>query len=200
MVNMNKTVIKIVLIVSFLLIFISNCTAAENEYGRVSAWFNDEPATAEGMNLKINEQFEVKVEIESHINGNVYVKLYEPGVTTAFKIIDGPSEIDKWNDNYDINPGWKKTYNWKIIPNGDWTNGNAPINILVSFSKEGTQNPIDITIANPYILNEQYSGPAPTHTATDPSSTDQPPSQGSPGFGIVGALVGIVVVVLGKRN
>jgi len=197
---MNKTVVKIVLVVSFLLISISNCIAAENEYGRVSAWFNDEPATAEGMILKINEQFEVKVEVESYIDGNVYVKLYEPGVTTAFEIIDGASEIDEWNDNYDINPGWKKTYNWKIIPNGDWTNGNAPINILVSFSKEGTQNPIDFTIANPYILDEQYSGPAPTRTAADPSSTDQPPSQGSPGFGVVGALVGIAIVVMARRN
>ncbi|MCD4767672.1 MAG: sarcinarray family MAST domain-containing protein [Methanosarcinales archaeon] len=197
---MNETVVKIVLIVSFLLISISNCIAAENEYGRVSAWFNDEPATAEGIILKINDQFEVKVEVESYIDGNVYVKLYEPGVTTAFEIIDGASEIDEWNDNYDINPGWKKTYNWKIIPNGDWTNGNAPINILVSFSEEGTQNPIDFTIANPYILDEHYSGPAPTRTTSDPSSTDQPSSQGSPGFGVAGALLGIALVMMARRN
>ena len=197
---MYKILVKIVLIISFLLISISNCTAAENEYGQVSAWFNDEPATSEGIFLKINEQFEVKVEVESYIGGNVYVKLYEPGVTTAFEIINGPSKIDEWNDNYDINPGWKKTYNWKIIPNGDWTNGNAPINILVSFSKEGTQNPIDFTIANPYILDEQYSGPAPTRTTTAPSSTDQAPSQGLPGFGVVCALVGIALVVMARRN
>ena len=195
---MYKILVKIVLIICFLLISISNCTAAENEYGRVSAWFNDETATVEGIILKINEQFEVKVEVESYIDGNVYVKLYEPGVTTAFEIIDGPSEIDEWNDNYEINPGWKKTYNWIIIPNGDWTNGNAPINILVSFSKEGTQNPIDFTIANPQILDEQYSGfnIFPTRTTTDPSSTNQSQSQGSPGFGVAGAMLGILLAVV----
>ena len=194
---MYKILVKIVLIICFLLISISNCTAAENEYGRVTAWFNDEPATAEGIILKINEQFEVKVEVESYIDGNVYVKLYEPGVTTAFEIIDGPSKIDEWNDNYDINPGWKKTYNWKIIPDGDWTNGNAPINILVSFSKEGTQNPIDFTIANPHILDEHYSGTAPAPPPTPHPLTS---SQGSPGFGVVGALLGILLAVVNRAG
>ncbi|MCG7848040.1 MAG: hypothetical protein MIO93_02525 [ANME-2 cluster archaeon] len=33
--------------------------------------------------------------------------------------------------------------------------------------------------------------PAPTRTTTDPSSTNQLPSQRSPGFGVVGALLGI---------
>jgi hypothetical protein len=55
------------------------------------------------------------------------------------------------------------------------------------------------TIANPYILDEQYSGPAPTRTAADPSSTDQTPSQGSPGFGVAGAVLGIMLVVLRRR-
>jgi sarcinarray family protein len=203
MVNMNKNIVRIVLIASILLISISNCTAAENEFGIVTAWSNDEPATVEGMVLKINEPFTVKVTIESKIDGNIYVLLSEPGVTTAYEVIEGPSEMDEYIDNMNIESGWKTTYIWKLKPNGDWTNGNAPINLFVQFNNAHDDvRKIRFTIANPHILDEQYSGfnIIPIRTATDPSSTDQPPSQGSPGFGVAGALLGIALVMMARRN
>ena len=194
---MNNNIVRIVLIASFFLISISNCTAAENEFGIVYAWFNEEPATVEGMILKINEPFTVKATIESMIDGNIYVLLSEPGVTTAYEVIEGPSKMDEYIDNMKIESGWKTTYVWKLKPNGDWTNGNAPINLFVQFNKAHDDvRKIRFTIANPYILDEHYSGPAPTRTTTDPSSTNQPPSQGSPGFGVAGALLGILLAVV----
>ena len=45
-----------------------------------------------------------------------------------------------------------------------------------------------------------YCAASPTHTTPDPSSTDQPPSQGSSGFGVAGALLGIALVVMARRN
>ena len=45
-----------------------------------------------------------------------------------------------------------------------------------------------------------YCAASPSRTAADPSSTDQPPSQGSPGFGVAGALLGIALVVMARRN
>jgi sarcinarray family protein len=201
MVDMNNNIVRIVLIASILLISISNCTAAENEFGIVYAWSNDEPATVEGMVLKINEPFTVKATVESKIDGNIYVRLYEPGVTNAYEVVEGPSEIDEFIDNMKIESSWKTTYVWKLKPNGDWTNGNAPINLFVEFSKSyDDDRKIDFTIANPYILDEQFSGSTPTRTATDSSSTDQPPSQGSPGFGVMGALPGIALVVMARRR
>jgi sarcinarray family protein len=203
MVIMNKNIVRIVLIASLLLISISNCTAAENEFGIVYGWSNDEPATVEGMILKINEPFTVKATIESKIDGDICVQLYEPGVTNAYEVIEGPSEIDEWIDNMNIESGWKTTYVWKIKPNGDWTNGNAPINLFVQFNKAHDDvRMIDFTIANPHILDEQYSGfnIIPTRTTSDPSSTDQPQSQGSPGFGVAGALLGIALVVMARRS
>ena len=200
---MNNNIVRIVLIASFLLISISNCTAAENDFGIVYAWSNDEPATVEGMILKINEPFTVKVTIESKIDGKIGVQLYEPGVTNAYEVVEGPSGIDEFIKNLNIESGWKITYVWKIKPNGDWTNGNAPINLFVQFNKAHDDvRMIDFTIANPRILDEQYSGfnIIPTRTTPDPSSTDQPPSQGSSGFGVVGALLGIALVVLARRN
>jgi len=196
---MNKNIVKIILIASFLLISISNCTAVENEFGIVTAWSNDEPATVEEMVLKINEPFTVKATIESKIDGNIYVLLSEPGVTTAYEVIEGPSEMDEYIDNMKIESGWKTTYIWKLKPNGDWTNGNAPINLFVQFNKAHDDvRKIQFTIANPHILDEQYSGfnIFPTCTTTDPSSTNQSSSQGSPGFGVVGALLGILLAVV----
>jgi len=102
MVILNKNIVRIVLIASFLLIFISNCTAAEDEFGIVYAWSNDEPATVEGMILKINEPFTVKVTIESKIDGNICVKLYEPGVTNVYEVVEGATEIDEFIDNMNL--------------------------------------------------------------------------------------------------
>jgi len=102
-----------------------------------------------------------------------------------------------------IESGWKTTYIWKLKPNGDWTNGNAPINLFVEFSKSyDDDRMIDFTIANPHILDEHYSGfnIIPIRTTSDPSSTDQSPSQGSSGFGVAGALLGIALVVMARRN
>ena len=200
---MNKNIVRIVLTASILLICISNCTAAENEFGIVYAWFDEEPATAEGITLKINEPFTVKATVESKIDGNIYVQLYEPGVTNAYEVVEGPSEIDEWIDNMNIESGWKTTYVWKLKPNADWTNGNAPINLFVEFSKSYDEDiKIDFTIANPHILDEKYSGfnIIPTRTTSDPLSTDQPPSQGSPGFGVAGVLLGIALVMMARRN
>ena len=173
----------------------------ENNYGTVNAWFNGQESTVENVELKIGEPVEIKVTVNSKIDGEVNLELTTPLATESYEVISGPSNIDDWIDVFNVESGWTKTYTWIIKPTGDWTNGNAPINIFVQFHKgindDGT---VQFTIANPYILDEHYSGPAPTRTASDPSSTDQPPSQGSPGFGVAGALLGIALVVMARRN
>ena len=195
-----KNIVLLLIYLVLILILIPNSNAAENEYGKAQAWFNDIPATAKNIQLKIGEPALIKVEVESKIDGGVFILLDETGVTKAYNVIEGPSQTGDWIDNLNINSGWKKTYIWKVTPNGDWTDGTSPINIFVQFSKDATDGQIiRFTIANPYILDEHYSGPAPTRTP-DPSSTDQPPAPGSPGFGVVGALVGIALVALGRRN
>ena len=49
-----------------------------------------------------------------------------------------------------------------------------------------------MNLVSPVMLDEQYSSP---------SSTDRPPvSEDPPGFGVVGALVGVVFVVAAMRD
>jgi len=196
------------MIFNLLLVFfiLSSCQIVlaepfENDFGIVNAWYNGKEATVENVQLKVGESFEIKVEVISKIDGHVNVKLVNPLITESFEVVSGPSLIDERIDNLNIKSGWSETYIWIIRPTGKWTNGNAPINLFVQFTKAHDEyEHTKFTIANPYILDEQYSGPAPTRTAADPSSTDQTPSQGLPGFGVVCALVGIAFVVVAMRD
>jgi sarcinarray family protein len=108
------------------------------------------------MELNANWQ-----QVYSKIDCNVYIKLINPLVTVPYDIVSGPSELDKFIDNHGVNSGWSENYTWIIAPNGEWTNGNAPINIFVQFSDQGDDRREKFTIANPIILDEQYSGSNP---------------------------------------
>ncbi len=195
---MKLELFALVIMVLFLNLQVAD--AEENEYGIVKAWFDGKNATietVEGVKLKVGEPIEVKVEVISKINGNVYLKIKEPGVTKAFDVLSGPSKQDETIDNYDIKSGWSKTYTWTISPNGAWKNGNAPINIMVSFSKNGNQKPIQFTIANPFILDEQYPGSTPSRTtgAAQPSptgtSSEPKPSPFLPAAGALAVVIGV---------
>ena len=190
-----------VLIIAFVICSNQNAFAEpiENDFGIVNAWYNGQEATVKNIQLKVGEPAEITVSVNSKIDCNVYVKLINPLVTVPYDILSGPSDLDESIDNRGVKSGWTTNYTWIIVPNGDWTNGNAPINIFVQFSDRGDVRIEEFSIANPHILDEQYSGPAPTRTTPDLSSTDQPPSQGSSGFGVAGALLGITLVVLGRR-
>jgi sarcinarray family protein len=182
------------------LLIIQNAMAepVTNEYGVVNAWFDHQEATVENVKLKVNEPVEIKVIVTSKINGHVNIILTTPLVTEAYEVITGPSQIDKRIDVLNVEQGWTETYSWIITPSGEWTNGNAPINIFVQFHKGINDDKYaEFTIANPYILDEHYSGP--TRTAA-PSSTDQPSSKESPGFGVLAALVGTALVIMWRRR
>ncbi len=199
---MKYKIIKTALSIIVFCIIIQSCTAGENEYGIVKAWCNNQPATVEGVKLKINEPIEIKVEVTSKVDASyIGLKLKEPGVTKSFDVISGPSDFGEYIIVDDIKSGWVKTYSWTICPNGNWTDGNAPINIFVQFSKEINDDRfIRFSIANPHILSEQYSGSNPFHTTTTPSSTNQSQSNSSPSFGIIAALLSVALVVMWKQR
>jgi sarcinarray family protein len=188
---------KLVLFIIILLLSMQTSFAAENEYGIVNAWFNEKNATVEGFSMKIGEPAEIKVEVTSKIDGNVYIELNEPGITKSYNVVNGPSKFDESIDNLKIESGWSKTFTWIVAPNGAWKNGNAPINIFVEFSKIKTDKKIQFTIANPYILDEQYPGSTPARTtgASQPSPTGtSSETQQAPFLSALAALVVILGV------
>jgi sarcinarray family protein len=186
---------KLVLFIIILLLSMQTSFAAENEYGIVNAWFNEKNATVEGFSMKIGEPAEIKVEVTSKIDGNVYIELNEPGITKSYNVVNGPSKFDESIDNLKIESGWSKTFTWIVAPNGAWKNGNAPINIFVEFSKIKTDKKIQFTIANPYILDEQYSGSTPAQTTGTAQPSPIGTSSETQQAPFLSALVALVVIL-----
>jgi sarcinarray family protein len=85
----------LILVLAVLILDFQAVARAENEYGIVRTWFKGENATVADVQLKIGEPVEVKVDILSKIDGHVTLKLKEPGVTTAYDVLSGPSKIDE---------------------------------------------------------------------------------------------------------
>lgn len=194
-----KNLLKLLLITGVIVsIQLAGAVPTENEYGNVKAWFNGQEATVEGVKLKIGEPVDIKVTVNSNISGHVFVKLKNPLVTVPYLVIEGV-DIDKRIDNLGISPGWSKTFSWKVKPNGAWTNGNAPINILVKFYNIQSEDDkiIEFTIADPYILNEQYSGvvsvPVQTPQTTEPATGTSPPPKSTP---FIPAILAIAILML----
>jgi|LGOV01.1.fsa_nt_gb sarcinarray family protein len=173
----------------------------ENDFGIVNAWYNGQEATVRDVQLKIGETAEIKVEVTSKINGHIFVKLTTPLKTESYEIISGPSVFNKRIDNLNIESNWTKIYIWKIKPTGEWTNGNAPINLYVQFNRNYDDvKSVEFTIANPIILDEKYSGSSPSHTTTNFSSTDQSQTNSSPSFGIIATLLSTALVVMWRQR
>jgi sarcinarray family protein len=173
----------------------------ENDFGIVNAWYNGQEATVKDVQLKIDEPFEIKVEVTSKKNSYIAIYLDSPLTTKAYQTISGPSEMDEWIHVTNVESGWNETYSWIIVPTGDWTNGNAPINIFIQFTTpDNDKQSVEFTIVNPTILDEQYSGSNPSHTTTTSSSTNQSQSNSSPSFGIIGALLSVALVVRWKQR
>jgi len=182
--------ITYILILTVLFLNFQIVAGAENEYGLVRAWFNGRNATVNDVQLKMGEYAEVKVEVISKIKGDASIILREPGVTKAFDVLDGPSKEEEWITNMNIESGWSKTYTWTVAPNGAWKGGNAPLNIVVQFNKGMNDKTIQFTIANPYILDEQYSGAVPTPVTTaSPAGTQTKAAPFLPVIFAVGAIL-----------
>ncbi len=184
----------VIILILFALITASSAEPMGNEYGFANGWFNGQEATVKNAKLKIGEPADIKVTVTSNISGHVFVELSNPLVTEPYQVIEG-SGIDKRIDNLDVSPGWSNTFRWKVKPNGDWKNGNAPINVVVQFynSKSKESKIIEFTIANPYILDEQFTGavsaPEQTPTAAETSGTAPPKSTPFPSALLVLAAV-----------
>ena len=197
---MNKYLYLLVLAFVFCLNQNALADPVENDFGIVNAWYNGQEATVKNVSLKIGEPVEIKVNVQSKIDCHIFIKLINPLVTVPYDIVSGPSELDKFIDVYDVKSGWEENYTWIIAPNGEWTNGNAPINLFIEFSDKGDDRHVKFTIANPIILDEQYTGSSPSHTTTDPSSTNQSQSNSSPSFGIIAALLSVALVVMWRQR
>ena len=206
--NMINRILNICCIILFTsILLINNVSAFENEFTNGSVYFNDKKCTVYDAELKVGEPATIKAVVYLKKNVDVSTAISASGfgfknIDQPFEVIEGPSEFTEVAREFDHNAGETVTFEWIVQPTDKAAGWTIPLNIVFKFydrdEKEGY--PFEFTAANIEVHDEQYSGPAPTRTTPDPSSTDQPPSQGSPGFGVAGALLGIALVVLARRN
>ncbi|MCD4846004.1 MAG: sarcinarray family MAST domain-containing protein [Methanosarcinales archaeon] len=196
---MNKIIICLILIASISLI--SNVNAFDNEYANGSVYFNDQKATVYDANLKVGEPATIKAVVYLKKNVDVSTGITATGFkyddpNQPYKVIEGPSEFTKTARHHGHNATETVTFEWIICPTDVAAGWSIPLNIDFHFfnrdEKEGI--PIYFTAANICVSDEHYSGST-THTTTDPSSTGEHSSEGSPGFGILTVVLSITLMV-----
>ena len=201
---MNKKIICLILIASISLI--SNVNAFDNEYVNGSVYFNDQKATVYDANLKVGEPAIIKAVVYLKKNVDVSTGITATGFkyndpNQPYKVLEGPSEFTKTARHHGHNATETVTFEWIICPTDVAAGWSIPLNIDFHFfnrdEKEGI--PIEFTAANICVSDEQYSGST-AHITTDPSSTDQPSSEGSPGFGVLTVVLSILMVLWMKRK
>ena len=199
----TETFNKYFMMILIYILLINNVNAFENEFTNGSVYFNEKQCTVYDAELKVGEPATIKAVVYLKKNVDVSTGITASGfgfknIDQPFEVIKGPSEFTDTAREFGHNASETVTFEWIVQPTDKAAGWTIPLNIAFTFydrdEKEGY--PIEFTAANIMVHDEQYSGPAPIRTTTDPSSTDQPPSQGSPGFGLAGALPGILLAVI----
>jgi sarcinarray family protein len=198
---------KKIMLLCVLIYLTCNVSAVENDLVEYEVYYNGRVTTVYDAELKVGEPATIKAVVYLKKNVDVSTALSASGfgyknVDQPFEVIKGSSEFTDTAREFGHNAGETVTFEWIVQPTDEAAGWTIPLNIAFTFydRDEKVGYPFSFTAANIVIHDEHYSGPAPTRTTTDPSSTDQPPSQGSPGFGVAGAVLGIVIVVMARRN
>jgi len=189
----NMKLVKKIMLLGVMIYLTCNVSAFENEFANGSVYFNEKKCTVYDAELKVGEPATIKAVVYLKKNVDVSTAITASGfgfknIDQPFEVIKGPSEFTENAREFGHNTGETVTFEWIVQPTDKAAGWTIPLNIAFKFydrdEKEGY--PMEFTAANIMVHEEHYSGPAP-RTAAAPSSTDQPPSQGSPGFGFVGA-------------
>jgi len=196
---------KKIMLLCVLIYLTCNVSAVENDLVEYEVYYNGRVTTVYDAELKVGEPATIKAVVYLKKNVDVSTRISASGfgfenIDQPFEVIKGPSEFTETAREFDHNAGETVTFEWIVRPTDEAAGWTIPLNIDFTFydrDEKEYENPY-FTAANIMVHDEHYSGP--TRTAADPSSTDQPPSQGSPGFGVAGALLGIALVVMARRN
>ncbi|MCD4843122.1 MAG: sarcinarray family MAST domain-containing protein [Methanosarcinales archaeon] len=201
---MNK--FRILLTLGILLCLVYNANANINELVEYEVYYNDQTATVFNADLKVGEPATIKAVVYLKKNVDVSTGLTATGFrdedpNQPYKVIEGPSEFIESAREFGHNATETVTFEWIICPTNIAAGWTIPLNIDFKFYDRDEEEgyPIYFTVANICVPDEHSSGSA-THTTTDPSSTGEHSSEGSPGFGVPTVVLNIVLMVLWMRR
>jgi len=182
-------------------LFSPGIAIASSPYGKMDIYYNGEILPGGEVAkpiLKINEPFNIKVNMTAYQECKVSGKLTELG-EGYFEVIEGPSEMNQYSRTI-LMANESHIFEWTVIPTDKWAGGSMPINFHYSITEKGNPEPIlnsGFTVAYCTISNEYYEGEIPTSeeqtaSETEPSST----SASAPAFSLVAAISALVLVFL----
>ena len=184
-------------------LFATNVNAWECEYGEAKAWVklsNDtqwREALVDGVTLKVHEPFKVKIWVKTKTDVHVAFELYDPGVTKVFEIVKGPSRNAESVYINNCAANWTKTYEWTVRPTGEWTEGWAPLNLFIQFTKNmNDYKKIDKTIIHAYISPKEWK----ESENTNGEESNQGGSHGMPGFEFVALSIAVMLYIWRRRK
>lgn len=127
----------------------------------IKAYFNGQEATVEGVILKVNEPFDIDLNVTTEKDARVYILLKEPGGDHAYDRVGGEGKGNFVNKT--TRAGQTVNFHWVLAANDQWTGGNAPVNIYYQIHEE----PFDpkrytcgyFTVVYAYISPERYAAP-----------------------------------------
>jgi len=194
----------VVLCSVLLFVLLPSVHAAENTFGIVKGWVKVrdqgwQNATVHET-LQVHEPFFVRVNVTTKVACDVFVMISGPGKTVTYDVLEGPSRYGRSVKNRNSPAGWSKTFEWKVRPTGNWTEGTAPLNVYVQCMKftrdENNQGREEEEFANfaliaAYIEPEVWIEPIVVSAEEDTS-----PAGYVPGFTAVVVSTSILLVVL----
>lgn len=128
------------------------------------------------QNIFIGQPIKCKLVLQTNVQGNLHFTIYEPGTTLAYTVVKGKKQdesVQYWLRNtlaqrpsekyeqqyiFELIPSVIR-YTWILIPNGNWTQGNAPINLYYSFTSiDNKEEHCHLGFCNPFIINQNWTG------------------------------------------
>jgi sarcinarray family protein len=180
--------------------------AIASSYCKMDVYYNDKllpGAEIAKPVLKIGEPFNIKIDTTVNQEYKVSGKLTELG-EGYFEVIDGPSKMDKYASAI-LKANESHIFEWTVVPTDKWAGGSLPINFHCSIVEKGNPEPVlndEFTVAYCTILNEHYEGkvPTPKSSETPPLSQAAKPSESTPAFTAIGALIsGVLALAVLRR-
>ena len=195
--------VKIIMLLYVMIYLTCNVSAVENDLVEYEVYYNGEVTTVYDAELKVGEPATIKAVVYLKKNVDVSTGITASGwgsknIDQPFEVIKGPSEFTDTAREFNHSAGETVTFEWIVRPTDKAAGWTIPLNIDFTFydrDEKEYENP-HFTAANIMVHDEHYSGHSPTRTTTDPSSTNQSQTQGSPGFGGAGAMMGILLAVV----
>jgi len=198
----NMKLVKIIMLLCVMVFLTCNVSAVENDLVEYEVYYNGEVTTVYDAELKVGEPATIKAVVYLKKNVDVSTAMKATGFDRKrkdqpFEVIEGPSEFTETAREFNRSAGETVTFEWIVQPTDEAAGWTIPLNIVFKFydrDEKESENTY-FTAANIVVHDKHHSGPVPTSTTSDPSSTNQTSPLGSPGFGVAGALLGMLLAI-----